>query len=476
MMGVDKGSKRIVVVGAGIAGLAAAYDLARARQAGAAISELLIEAGRRVGGSIYTERREGFTVEAGPDSLLAEKPDAAALCRELGVGNNLIGSDDGSRRTYILHRGKLVPLPDGLRLFVPTQVASALATPLLPLSDKWRIVRELFRTPSELVTADEPVATFVRRHFGEAMLANIVDPLLAGVFGGDSGRLSARSVLPRFLEVERKHGSLIRGLVAEMPHPGPRPNQDGQAQSRSIFLSLRDGLGELTEGLAQQLEPQRVHFEERALDLAVQPGTYRYCVRCAKQSYDADAVILAAPAYECGRLIASQDGELSSELRAIRYSSAMTVALAYTNVSVPPGFGFLVPRNAGSRLLACTFVHQKFPFRAPSGSALLRCFLGGIHDPEVLELDDDGVTALVRTELLKILKIAAEPRFVRISRWPKSMPQYEVGHAERLERIRARLSHHPGLFLAGNAYSGIGISDSIRTGRAAASLAMSTQV
>ena len=489
--------KRVAVLGGGMAGLAAAYTLARARQAGAPVEEFLLEASDRLGGVVRTEHLEGFVIEGGPDSFLAEKPEAAALARELGLGDSLIGSNDSQRRTYILHGGRLVPLPDGLMFLVPTRLWPMLTTPLLPLSSKLAMAAELFAAPPAAAApdADESVASFVRRHFGDAMLENIADPLLSGVYGGDSGALSVRSVLPRFWEMERQYGSLTRATWRAMrqrrkaANSMARPDSAGTgAAPRSalpLFMTLKEGLGQLSGTLAQCLEGSRVYLGRRVAALELAPGgapdrrRRRYQIGCESgEAFDADAIVLAMPAHECGRLLSSLEPTLAALLREIPYSSSMTVSLGFgegARERLPRGFGYLAPRKEKRRLLACTFVHRKFNHRAPQGKALLRCFLGGARAPEALNLADEEVVRLVRQELQEILNFSFEPLFCRIHRWPASMAQYPVGHAERLRKIQSRLEGLPGVSLAGNAYSGIGISDCIRTGRAAAQKMMNRE-
>jgi oxygen-dependent protoporphyrinogen oxidase len=468
--------RRIAVLGGGISGLTAAYVLARARQAGAPIEEFLIEAKDRLGGVIQTENVDGFVIEAGPDSFLTEKPEAAALCRELGIGDSLLGSNDSERRTYILHRGKLTPLPDGLMLLVPTRLWPMVNTPLLPLRSKVAMASEWMMPPSNS-HADESVADFVRRHFGSAMLDNIADPLLAGVYGGDSSLLSARSVLNRFWKMEKKHGSLTRAVLQARRQRKADTRKGGGTKQQTappLFTTLKHGLGQLTETLIKNLESARLHSGKRAATIEVESTVSgpRYHIRCdGSVSYSADAIVMAMPAHACSRLLPGIDPGLAEALDAVPYNSAMTVALAYdeeTARRLPPGFGFLVPRKENRRLLACTFVQGKFAHRAPEGKALLRCFLGGSRDQDVLKLTDQDIVVLVRQDLASILNLTAEPLFHRVHRWPASMAQYHVGHEETVARITAQLEKHPGLALAGNAYSGIGISDCVRTGRAAA--------
>ena len=466
----DDGSCRIVVVGGGMAGLAAAYRLGQARRHGAPIDECLIEASDRLGGVVQTDRAEGCVIEAGPDSFLTEKPEAAALARELGLGDSLIGSNDAGRRTYILHRGRLRPLPDGLLLMVPSRLWPVLTTPLIPLSSKMAIVREslMGRAPGgPAPNGDESVASFIARHFGRGMLDNITEPLLAGVYGGDPARLSVRSVLGRFRDLEAKYGSLTRaGLALRKQMTGAR---------RPIFTSLADGLGSLVEALAGRIGSDRVELQRRVIRVE-EPGLshdgprYRLMFEDGS-SREADVVMLAIPAWAAAKLLADLDNSLSAVLTDIPYNSAVTVALVYdgaVRARLPQGFGFLVPRVERRRLLACTFVHAKFDHRAPADRAFLRCFLGGSRDSAILEASDDEILRVVRDELAAILGIRDQPLVSRICRWRDAMAQYEVGHANRLALIAARLREHPGLYLAGNAYSGIGISDVIRTGELAA--------
>jgi protoporphyrinogen/coproporphyrinogen III oxidase len=463
---------RIAVIGGGITGLAAAYTLAKARRGGAAVDEVLIEASDRLGGVILTERIEGFVIEAGPDSFLAEKPEAAALARELGLGDSLMGSNDRERRTYILHRGKLVPLPDGLMLLVPTRLWPMATTPLLPFSDKLSIAAEWFRTPPTNFPEDESVAAFVERHFGKAMVENIVDPLLAGVYGGDCRRLSIRSVLARFWEMEQKHGSLTRATLRARRERIKKMGNSA-AKPLPLFMTLREGLGRLVDAVAGQLEPERLKLSTRVESVKHAGG--RYQIHSGDAIEEVDALVLAMPAHACAALASGLSSSLAQKFSEIPYSSSMTVSLAFdagAREQLPPGFGYLVPRKENRRMLACTFVHGKFKARVPEGKALVRCFLGGAADPDALQMSDSDVIQIVRQELKEILKFNAEPIFMRVHRWQSSMAQYEVGHAARVESIQKLLGELPGLLVAGNAWSGIGISDCIRTGRAAAENAM----
>ena len=471
--------KRIAIIGGGVSGLSAAYALEKQRKKGGDLNYVLFEAGPRLGGVIATERVGEFVIEAGPDSFLTEKPWASDLCRELGLGDQLVASNDAERRTYILLNGRLVPLPDGLMFMVPTNFPAAFFSSLFSWSTKLRFLREWFYRASPDLP-ESTAAEFVERHYGREMVERIADPLLSGVYGGRADELSASSVLARFVEIEARQGSLGRAMVAarklqslsaEQGSPGqPRaavPTRSGQ--TKSLFTSLKGGLQTLINALAAQISEsdQRLNTPVQA----VNPEFGKWLVASGGRTEEFDGVIIAAPAYVAAELLRSPIPQISVELEKIRYSSSITVALAYddrTRAFLPPGFGFLVPRIEGKRILACTFVHNKFANRAPGEHALIRCFLGGSSDEEILRLPDAEITSIVRRELQEILGIAAQPDFVKIFRWPHAMAQYTVGHKARVDRIRKIVSSAPGLALAGNAYGGIGIPDCIRSGSEAA--------
>ena len=493
---MESQQRRVAVIGGGITGLSAYHHLALQRAAGGAIEPFLIEAAGRLGGVIRTETVEDCVLEAGPDSFLSEKPEAAALCRELGLGDSLIGSNDAERRTWILHRGRLHPLPDGLQFFVPTRLGPVLGTPLIDWAGRLALARDWLTRPPRSnrdERPDEPVSQFVMRHFGRSVLENIAEPLLMGVYGGEASALSARSVLGRLVAMEEKYGSLSRAVLAarreRLKRAHAQRHQHRGAQQTAappLFMTLRSGLETLVGRLAGHagveagMRQGQVRLGRRVASLAVLPAAGLAGAQGYRLEFDdgsalhANAVILALPTHEISRLLKPLDARLSAAFGEIPYSSAMTVGLGYDKHDVgrlPQGFGFLVPRHENRRLLACTFVHVKFSHRTPPGTALLRCFLGGAKDAAVLEFDDREIISLVRRELQEITGLSAEPQFVRIYRWPAAMPQYVVGHADRMAFIQDRLKQWPGLYAAGNAYSGIGISDCIRTGRAAAAAA-----
>jgi oxygen-dependent protoporphyrinogen oxidase len=411
---------------------------------------------------------DGCLVEAGPDSFLTEKPAVAVLCRELGIEDQLVGSNDAHRKTSILVKGRLVPIPEGLQFLVPTRIVPALTTPLFSATTKLRMAKEYFSRPRRM-EEDESAAQFVERHFGPEMVERLADPLLAGVYGGEAARLSARAVLPRFVEMEARHGSLSRALLAA------RRRMSDNGAARPIFTSLRDGMQQLVDRVAAQLDPGAVRLGVSMRAVGREQG--QWLVLQQDGSVERfDFLVLAVPAYAAGALLRTAHPPLAKLLSAVPYSSSLTVALGYEAAAfdarpegkLPEGFGFLVPRSAQKRLLACTFVHNKFPHRAPEDRLLLRVFLGGARDEAVLALDDEEIVRTVRRELWEILGLGTDPRLARVYRWARAMAQYEVGHLERaaeIERLRYEL---PGLALAGNAYRGIGVPDCVRSGREAA--------
>lgn len=458
--------KRIAIIGGGISGLTAAYYLERARREGAAVEYTLFEASPRLGGVMWTERVEGCLVEAGPDSFISEKPWAFTLAHDLGVEDQIVGSNDEARKTFILVKGRLVAMPDGLQFMVPTRILPTLTTPLFSWGTKLRMAAELFARPRAL-NGDESAGDFVERHYGAEVVDRLADPLLAGVYGGDADVLSVKAVLPRFVEMEARYGSLGRGMLAARRKLAALPRRE---RARPIFSSMYDGMQQLVEAVVAQLTPRALRLGSPVRGVAREDREW-LVLKQGGGSEPYDHVVLATPAYVAGDLLAETSRDLAAVLRQIRYSSSVTVALGYDRAqfAVPTeGFGFLVPRSERKRMLACTFVHNKFPHRAPEDKLLLRVFLGGARDQSALSMADADVIGAVRDELRQILGVTAEPRFTRVYRWNASMAQYEVGHLERVAEIERLRQALPGLRLAGNAYSGIGVPDCIRTGMEAA--------
>jgi oxygen-dependent protoporphyrinogen oxidase len=463
---------RIAIVGGGISALAAAFDLEQRRRAVGDVEYVLYEASPRLGGVLRTEYSHGCVIEAGPDSFVTEKPWAANLCREIGLGDQLIGSNDADRKTYIVTRGRLVEMPDGLMFMVPTKILPTGFSPLFSWKTKLRMMRELFH-PLVAVNHDESVAEFVERHYGKEMVDRLADPLLSGIYGGESATLSVRAVLQRFAEMERTHGSLGRAMLAA------RRKMKSGPSTPPLFTSLKNGMQSLAERLVSRLNP--AFLVTNTPVQSVYPESGGWTVYCGAEPQRFDAVIVALPGAAAASVLREASNDLSAELAGIQYSSSITVGLGYDSEvrqSLPPGFGFLVPRSEGKRLLAATFVHNKFPHRAPEDRALLRCFFAGDNAEKVWDLTDEQIVGVVRDELQQILGPQIfgrrrDPLFARVYKWKAAMAQYGVGHLERLERIKALREKLRGLALAGNAYHGIGVPDCVRSGRDAVKLLLS---
>jgi oxygen-dependent protoporphyrinogen oxidase len=450
----------VVIIGGGISGLSAAYHLARA-----GAPSTILESRPRLGGVIQTGSVEGCVIEAGPDSFLSAKPAALQLIRELGLSDQVIGSNDHLRKTFIRKHGRLIPMPDGLLMMVPTKILPLLTTNLLGWGTKLRMGMELLRAPQPR-TGDESVAEFISEHYGAEAVDYLAEPLLSGIYGGDPGALSVTAVLPRFVELASRHGSLTRGVLVERAKAA-RAHSDGA--KAPLFRTLKGGLGQLVDAVAASFGDKVEVRQSRAE--AIERSGAGFRIRIAGDWLAADRLVMACEAHSAAQLLGPVDARLGELLAAVPYSSSMTVALGYDAADFrrpPEGFGFLIPRKERRRLIACTWVGTKFPYRVPEGKLVARCFLGGTGDAAVLNEPDDAIVASVLSELREIAGLRAQPRFTRIARWPRSMAQYAVGHPQRLAEIEARAAAIPGLYLAGNAYTGIGIPDCIRMGRAAA--------
>jgi len=474
---------RVAIIGGGIAGMAAAFELEKARAAGADVAYTLFEARGKLGGSLASETVNGVVLERGPDSFLSEKPAGAELCRELGLADQLTPSNDANRKTYIVVKNRLVPLPDGLMFLIPTKLVPTALSGLFSPATKIRMGLELLHPPRPS-GKDESVAALVKRHFGQEAVDRLADPLLSGIYGGDATQLSARTVLPKLVEMETEYGSLTRGMLAAhrkmrakmaaARSTGPAAGGEKRSAPRSIFTTLKGGLQQLVDALELRLNPKWIRKSTAVSALDRVGDGWRVRLSGTDETYD--AVIVASPAWAAGGMLAATDAGLGDELNAIPYSSSITVNLVFDEAQLgklPDGFGFLVPAVEERAMLACTFVHRKFAGRTPTGKAVLRAFLGGAKNEVLLDQSDEVLVATVRRELSEILgarvvgpHIPAEA--TQVSRWRKAMAQYAVGHQERMLRIRERVATLPGLRLAGNAYDGIGIPDCIRTGRNAA--------
>ncbi len=461
---------RIIVVGGGISGLAASHrlmELSRERHLNLEVT--LLEAGQRLGGSISTEQVDGFLVEAGPDSFISEKPWALQLCERLGITSRLLPLQTTRQNLYVVYRGSLHPLPEGFILMAPTRLWPMIGSPLFSWAGKLRMVLDLI-LPRRGHGSDESLGSFVRRRFGSEVLERVAQPLIGGIYAADPEELSVAATLPRFLEMERSRRSIIWATLQERRRRSHA--RRGESGARwGLFVSFANGMQELVDTLANRLPDGMARLGTKAVGLARNPAQGWIVTTDRGEEFEAHGVILALPAFGAAKSLSSLAPGLSEELRAIPYTSAATVSLAYRREEIPTaldGFGLVVPAVEGRKIIACSFSSVKYPGRAPTGFELLRAFVGGALQPSLFEQSDHAMEAGVRQELAALLGIQAPPLFCRIHRHPNSMPQYLVGHPDRVRRIETHRSRFPGLALAGSAYRGVGIPDCIHSGEEAA--------
>jgi oxygen-dependent protoporphyrinogen oxidase len=461
--------KRIAIAGGGISGLATAYQLACD-----GVEFTLFEASERLGGIVETVRRQGFVIECGPDSWVTEKPWARELAVELGLEDQIIASNDQSRRTYVQQgsEAKLVPIPDGMRMMIPAKWDPLLESPLFSQQARLAYLQEPTRAAELKASApdhDESVAEFVRRHFGEEVARSIAGPLLAAVFGGDIAQLSVRAVMPAFVRMEAEEGSLIQAVQRRAQQSPP-----------AIFTTLASGLETLIERMVSKLPSASLRLRTPVLRIESDRGRWKLMTAAGEDHFD--AVVLATPLHVTQALLRPLgDGGRMAGLLPQQATSAIVVALAFAGAEaalmrIPPGFGFVVPQAFGGeggasyQLLACTFVHQKFPGRAPEGAVLLRAFFGGESGETLLGEADDTLVERASLQLSRVLGPLPEALETVVRRWPQSLPQYAVGHLERMAELESLVGTMPGLHLVGSAFHGVGLPDLIRQGRATARL------
>ena len=469
--------RRVIVVGGGITGLSAAYSLQeRAAQGGKPVEIVLLEGDDRLGGKIRTEHVDGFTIEGGPDCFLRQKPWAAQLCRRMGIGDALIGTNDDRRKTYVVNRGRLTPLPDGVMLIIPTRITPFALSPLISIPGKIRMGMDFF-IPRRTDGQDESVADFVRRRLGTEALEKIAEPLLSGIHVSDPEKQSLLGTFPRFRKLEENHGSLIRGMLAQRRSPGNNGSQPAAGAAEpgpgTLFITLREGMNQMVAALERRMAQDQIVLGAQVARLERTPEGYRVTDERGR-TWEAEAVIVATPAFNASSLVKPLHPDLSTFLGNIRYISTATISLGFAKAEIGHrlnGFGYVTPRKEKRQVGACTWTSTKFDHRVPADGALLRCFVGGPGREQLVDLSDAELTSLARQELNEMMGIRAEPRLVKIFRWYKANPQYDVGHLERIEAMRKMSAAVPGLFLAGSAYDGVGIPDCVRQGEQAAAQA-----
>lgn len=461
--------KRVIVVGGGIAGLSAAYRL---KQRAPDVAITLIESDARLGGKIITDRVDGFVIEGGPDTFLSYKPRGLGLCRELGLEDRLHGTNEKIRRTYVMRHGKLYDLPEGLTGLIPSRFGPMIKTGLISPLGKLRMGLDYF-IPPKSPNGDESLAQFVERRLGRELYDRMIEPLMSGIYAGDGEQLSLGATFPQLRQTELTHGSLVKGMLATKRQTQRRsgiPMPSVSTQKWPAFVTPETGLAEIVEALQTRLNDVDIRLGTRVIGIDHEATDYT-AVFDNGTSLAADAIILATPAYATAYLVVGLDPEMAQALKGIPYASTVTVSVAYPLKDIPRplnGYGYIIPRAEGRSILACTWTSTKFPHRAPDGYGLIRAFIGRAGDDEVIKRSDEELLGMVRDELREVLGITAAPIVQRIFRWPKAMPQYTLGHLDRLAVIEQRLAQHPGLFVAGNAYHGIGIPDCIASGEQAA--------
>jgi protoporphyrinogen/coproporphyrinogen III oxidase len=451
---------KTVIIGGGISGLSAAYYLSKT-----GAEATILESRPRLGGVIQTEHVEGCIIEAGPDSFLAAKPAALELIRDLGLADDVIGSNDHLRVTFVRKNGRMVPLPDGLMMMVPTKIMPLVTTSLLSWGTKIRMGMELLRAPKPRA-GDESVSEFVEEHYGREAVDYLAEPLLSGVYGGDPNLMSVTSVLPRFVELANQYGSLTRGVLASRAKAA-RGKTGGPPAP--LFRTLKGGLGQMVSAVSQAIA-NKVEVRQGRAE-AIERTAAGFRVRFAGDWMECAQLVMACEAHSASPLVSGVDARSGELLGAVDYNTSMVVALGFdaADFARPPvGFGFLVPKKERKRLAACTWIGTKFSHRVPEGKIVARCFLGGGSNPAVLAESDESILAEATCELQEIAGFTARPKFSRVYRWPRSMAQYPVGHPARMKELDGRVAAIPGLYLAGNAYQGIGVPDCIRMGRTAA--------
>ncbi len=458
-------------MGGGIAGLATAFALQEmAGESGLSLTCTLIDADPHWGGKIVTHRVGELLIEAGPDSFLTQKPWALELCAKLGVSDRLMNTNESEKKAFVFSRGRLRELPEGLVVIVPSKLGPFLKSGLVSGPGMVRMALDLV-LPAGQPAEDESLAAFFSRRLGREAFDRLIEPLMAGIYAGDGKQMSLRATFPRFHDLEQRHGSLIRGILAG--RNAGRPATGPGTPTRSMFVTLRGGLGTLVDTLVAKVKAggATLMAGQKVTTLRVQAdsrGRQGYELRLASDAVlSVDAAVLATPAYVTADLVRSLSPDGADLLSRIPYASTATVSLAYERAAVGSsvtGFGFVVPRVEGRALLAATWSSLKWDHRAPASKVLVRCYLGGVGRETMLNGDDDTLVQVVRRELLSMAGVSAEPLYTEVNRWPLGMPQYTLGHLERLTKIEKALGEHEGLYVTGAGYRGIGIPDCIKDG------------
>jgi len=466
--------KKVVIIGGGITGLSAAYTLEE--KAKGKVDYLLVERENRLGGKIHTIKEEGFVLEGGPDCFLSEKPQVAQLSEKLGIEDRLLPSHEASKGSSVYSGGKLHKLPEGLMLMVPTKIIPFALSPLISWPGKFRMALDFF-LPKRKGNQDESLGSFVTRRLGREALDKIAEPLIGGIHSGDPEQMSLKASFPRFLQMEEKYGSLIRAMLAARKHAPKKPQPAPGKVEKTYFMSFKGGMGELVDAVVERLDKSKLLLGKQVTSVKPKEnGKYAVFIE-GMDALEADAVIVAAPANVAAEILGETDEVIAARLREIPYVSSATVSLAYRRADIKQdlnSFGFVIPRKENRKIMAVTYSSTKwFKHRTPNDDyVLLRAFVGGPGNQELVMLDDEKMIKMVLDEVREIMGVDAKPVMTRIFRWIKGMPQYTMGHLERMEVIEKQLAKNPGLYIVGGSYRGVGVGNCIGEGSGAAEKAM----
>lgn len=455
-------TKRIVVVGGGITGLSAAHRLTELREEGLDIEILLIERTTNLGGVISTVNKDGFLIEHGPDMFFTKRPWALDLSKRLGLEDGLIETNEAKRGTYVLWKKKLVPVPEGFLMLAPSKIIPFLKTPLFSWSGKIRMLADLFISKKD--SSDETLASFVRRRFGNEALERVAQPMIGGIYTADPEKLSLKATMPQFLEMEQKYGSVIKGMLYNK-----QDNKKDSGARYSQFLSFKNGMQTLVNALEKRLPEETIFLEESVNH--IKRNDKKWEVKTDKRKLSVSGVIVTTPSYHAASFLQDIDSDIASELSSIEYASSAVVIFAYKKEYISQklnGFGFVVPSVEKSNLIACSFSSIKYNGRAPDSHILIRAFVGGALNPQILKFEDNQIIEDARGEIEEILRIKGNPEFCLITRYRDAMPQYHIGHLDKVANIREKLLEYNGIEIAGNAYSGVGIPECVHSGEQAA--------
>ena len=455
---------KVVIIGGGITGLTSAYYLQKqAADQGLSLEVKLVEASHRIGGKLQTIVKDGFIIERGPDCFVARKKSASRLAREVGMSDKLVNNSSG--QLFILVGNRLVPMPGGSIMGIPTKVAPLVNTKLFSLPGKIRAAADLI-IPRSKTKEDQSLGQFFRRRLGDEVVENLIEPLLSGIYAGDIDQLSLMSTFPQFYKVEQKYRSLILGM-RQGHHASPqKPSSTGE--NKGMFLTISTGLQSFADAIEAKLVPQTVLKGYRIDSIKKYGATYEVALNNGEKM-SADSVIVAVPHHTAASIFSQYD--FSPVLKGMTSISVANVALAFSEDAIKKdidGTGFVVTRNSDYSITACTWTHKKWPHTTPKGKALLRCYVGKPGDETVVDLSDDEIIKIAMEDLNKTMNITSDPEFSVVTRWKNSMPQYTVGHKKRVELLKRNMAKElPGVFLAGSSYEGIGLSDCVDQGEAA---------